>query len=102
AADGHDPTSFSNRMRSRRFAMFESLIAPLPRPVRIIDFGGTHEFWKQRGCAGREDLQILTVNLSAEPKQSPNIDSMKGDATNLPEIETGAFDVAFSNSVIEH
>ena len=102
AADVHDAGSLSNRMRSRRFAMFENLIADLPRPVRILDFGGTHAFWEQRGWAGRDELQITTVNLFAEQKKFGNIESIKGDATSLPEIADRSFDVAFSNSVIEH
>lgn len=102
AADVHDAHSLSNRLRSKRFAKFEGLIAGFPRPVRIIDFGGTHAFWEQRGWAGRPELQITTINLFAEPRKFDNIVSIKGDATSLPEVEDGAFDVSFSNSVIEH
>jgi hypothetical protein len=102
AADVENPDSLSNRMRSRRFSKFAGLCAGVPRPLRIIDIGGTHEFWVQRGWAGREDVQITTVNLSAEPPVHPNIVSIVGDATDLSEYGDGSFDVAFSNSVIEH
>jgi hypothetical protein len=102
-ADPSDPRSFSNRFRSRRFELFESLVADLPRPLRILDVGGTTRFWENRGWAGRDDIQITTVNLVAEQRrQYSNIHPMQGDATRLTEFPDGSFDIAFSNSVIEH
>src|SRR3954466_5437741 len=59
--------SFSTRMRERRFELFERLAASFDRPLRVIDVGGTNEYWEQRGWAGREDVQITLVNLEAEP-----------------------------------
>ncbi len=102
AADATDARSFSNRMRSKRFAIFERLAAGRPGPLRIIDIGGTSTFWEHRGWAEREWVQITTVNLFAEPRKHPNILPMKGDATNLKEHGDKSFDIAFSNSVIEH
>jgi hypothetical protein len=102
AANVDDSASFSNRLRSRRLDLFEGLISAWQRPVRIIDIGGTSAFWEQRGWGGRSDVRITTVNLSAESKRFTNVDSVAGDATNLEAVADGAFDVAFSNSVIEH
>jgi len=101
-ADVSNPNSLSNRMRSRRFAVFESLVAALPRPLRILDIGGTNLFWENRGWVNRDDVQIVTLNLQAEPKRFTNIESIVGDATDLRQFEDASFDVAFSNSVIEH
>ena len=56
----------------------------------------------QRGWAGRDDVSITLVNLEAEPQRYDNIVPTKGDATNLAEHADDAFDIAFSNSVIEH
>jgi Methyltransferase domain len=101
-ADGHAEDSFSNRMRGRRFERFEALTADLPRPLRIIDIGGTVAFWEQRGWAGREDVDITLVNLKAQETGHANIDSVVGDATDLADVADGEYEVAFSNSVIEH
>jgi hypothetical protein len=101
-ADDENPKSFSNKLRSRRFAQFEAMVAPLPRPLRILDVGGTNDFWAQRGWAGRDDIQISSMNLVAEQQQFENIRPISGDATNLAQFADGSFDVAFSNSVIEH
>lgn len=101
-ADGDDARSLSNRLRSRRFERFERLAARLERPLTVLDVGGTNDFWEQRGWAGRDDVEITLLNHAAEPEVHPNIATVVGDATDLSQYEDGAFDVAFSNSVIEH
>jgi hypothetical protein len=101
-ADDENPKSLSNRLRARRFGLFEALIAPMTRPLRILDIGGTNDFWEQRGWAGRTDVEIFSLNLVAEPQRHENIKSISGDATNLSDFGDRSFDVAFSNSVIEH
>ena len=100
--DDEDPESFSNWMRSRRFRLFEKLVESLPRPLRILDVGGTTEFWENRGWAGTEDVQITMLNLQKQPQKYSNIVSTAGDARRMSEHADGSFDIAFSNSVIEH
>jgi hypothetical protein len=97
-----DSRSLANRMRNRRFARFEALTTALPRPLRIIDIGGTSSFWEQRGWAGRSDVQITLVNLAQDARAGSNLTAVVGDATNLSAYPDASFDVAFSNSVIEH
>jgi methyltransferase family protein len=101
ANDGH-PDSLSHRLRERRFQVFERFTATLPRPLSIVDVGGTNEFWEQRGWAGRQDVEITLVNLDEANRRHENIVPTAGDATDMSEHEDGSFDVAFSNSVIEH
>lgn len=101
-ADSDDPNSYANKLRSRRFQRFEALTAPLPRPLRILDVGGTNIFWEQAGWACRSDIQIFMLNLTVEEQRHENIQSIAGDATDLSQFGDGSFDVIFSNSVIEH
>jgi Methyltransferase domain len=105
-ADAGANGSFSNSRRSRRFESFARLVEGLPerdvRPVRILDIGGTNSFWEQRGWAGREDVRVVLVNVDVERSTHENIEPRGGDATDLGEFPDGAFDVVFSNSVIEH
>jgi Methyltransferase domain len=101
-ADCDDDDSLSNRMRSRRFEMFDRITASLERPLSILDIGGTNEFWAQRGWAGRDDVTITTVNLAQEAQVHANIHPLVADATDLSDFDDKSFDVAFSNSVIEH
>jgi hypothetical protein len=80
----------------------DRLLEQNQRPIRILDIGGTNSFWEQRGWTGRKDVHIVLVNLDAEPSLHENIQARRGDATDLTEFSDGAFDVVFSNSVIEH
>jgi hypothetical protein len=105
-ADAGAAGSFSNSRRTQRFEAFASVIEGLPergsRPVRILDIGGTNSFWEQRGWTGRPDVEVVLVNLEAEPRLHENIEPRAGDATCLSEFADRSFDVVFSNSVIEH
>lgn len=101
-ADANNPESFSNRMRSRRFQLFERLVADLPKPIRLLDVGGTNEFWHNRGWAGDDRYRITLLNLGTQERRWDNIESVAGDACDLSRYGDGTFDVAFSNSVIEH
>ncbi len=105
-ADAGSSGSFSNSRRSRRFEAFAALVdrlaAELDRPVRILDIGGTNAFWEHRGWTERDDVHIVLINLFAEPSAHANIEARAGDATDLSDFPDGAFDIVFSNSVIEH
>jgi SAM-dependent methyltransferase len=100
-ADDTSQVSLSHRMRARRFERFEQLTAQLPRPLSILDVGGTNAYWAQRGWTDRGDVTITTVNLVAQEREHENVTPMQADATALP-FEDGSFDLVFSNSVIEH
>ena len=91
----------SAETRRRRFDQLESFAAGLPRPLRVIDVGGTNEFWEAGGWAGREDIEITLVNHVSQPQTHENIIPTVGDAADLPH-DDASFDLAFSNSVIEH
>lgn len=101
-ADSYSPDSFANRLRMERFRQFEAVVAPLPKPIRILDVGGTNEFWENRGWAGRPEVQIVTINLLPQEQLHQNIKPTTGSATNLAQYDDQSFDIAFSNSVIEH
>ncbi|MFG0242159.1 MAG: class I SAM-dependent methyltransferase [Phycisphaerales bacterium JB054] len=86
----------------KRFAMFERLIESLPRPLKILDVGGTVSFWEHRDWARRDDCQITLLNLQAEPSPYAHIQSTAGSAFEMPEHPDDSFHIVFSNSVIEH
>jgi hypothetical protein len=83
-------------------ARFETMVRTGPFPVRIVDIGGTVSFWELMGWTGRQDVQIHVVNLEGQPCAYPNMTVAVGDACNLSGIADQSFDIAFSNSVIEH
>jgi hypothetical protein len=100
-ADNRDPRSLAGRLRRQRFTLFESLISRVPRPLRILDVGGTQQFWQVMGFAGAERIEVTILNLTPEPVSLPNFIGVTGDARDL-HFGDASFDVVFSNSVIEH
>ncbi len=93
--------SVSHNFRSKRFEFFKYLLNKLPRPVKILDIGGTQSFWESMNF-NEPDIEITLLNLEVQETTSPNFKSVKGDATNLSMYSDKSFDVVFSNSVIEH
>jgi hypothetical protein len=100
-ADNRRPDSLANRFRRRRFAFFASLLAPLPRPVRVLDVGGTELFWRRMGDPGALGIDLLLLNTGA-PAPAAEIEAVTGDARDMAMFGNDEFDVVFSNSVIEH
>ena len=101
-ADSEAASSLGTRLRRRRLAHFRALLDALPRPLRVIDLGGTARYWELMGLAGAPGVHVTLVNLGAEPDPGPGFVSLVGDARHLPAFADGSFDVVFSNSVIEH
>lgn len=103
-ADNYSSDSLANSLRRERFAFFRNLLNTVPRPLRILDVGGTENFWSQMGflASAGEGIRIVLLNLSAPQVQSPVVSSVAGDGCSMPQYSDGEFDVVFSNSVIEH
>jgi hypothetical protein len=78
------------------------MVRQMPAPVRIIDIGGTVRFWETMGWTGLERARIVVVNLTTQTSQYSNIEAIVGDACDLRTVGSDEFDIAFSNSVIEH
>jgi hypothetical protein len=93
--------SLAYRARLQRMHMFRQLIAPLKTPLSILDVGGEDKYW-QRFAPDLIDLHRITVlNLSMPDTRSPQFAYLSGDARRL-DLPDGAFDLVYSNSVIEH
>jgi hypothetical protein len=86
-------------MRRRRFDSFLRLLETVPRPVSLLDVGGTPSYWTSMGFADPA-VNITTLNLSVQPNSS--LRQVSGDARSMPQFADGEFDVVYSNSVIEH
>lgn len=101
-ADNERPSSLASRLRRRRLALFLDLVAPLARPLRILDVGGSEHYWTDIGFQGEPQLEIHLVNLEAPIVTQPGFTGLAGDARDLRQFRDRAFDVVYSNSVIEH
>ncbi len=101
-ANVRDPGSLACRLRAKRFNLFLSLISDLEAPVRIVDLGGTVNFWETMGVAGDSSFHVTVVNIDPQDSSFSNIRFVEADATNLSMFHEDEFDVGFSNSAIEH
>lgn len=131
-SDNTKRNSLANRLRRKRFALFMELYRGIEKPVKILDLGGTELFWEQMGFAftgktsvGEEngqqnnpqnnqhlfndnlynrpgDYEIYLLNKKKQPVKNKGFVSLAGDARDLQQFDDKSFDIAFSNSVIEH
>lgn len=70
--------------------------------MRVVDFGGAPEFWKD--CSVPLDLTIVNLPGINQPDPDQGIHQMTlvdGDACDM-HFDDMSFDLSFSNSVIEH
>jgi len=101
-ANNRESKSLATKLRKKRFALFESLISSLPRPLKILDVGGTQIFWEKMGFIEKTDVEIVLLNISKVNVTYQNFKSVVGDARKMTGFKNKEFDVVFSNSVIEH
>ncbi|MFK9353834.1 methyltransferase domain-containing protein, partial [Escherichia coli] len=73
----------------------------IPRPLTILDIGGTVAFWEAMNF-NQSGITITLLNLEKEEVTNPQFQSITGNATDLSGINDQQFDIVFSNSVIEH
>ncbi len=102
AADVSNPNSLSNRFRRKRFAHFLKFIEPLPKPVKILDVGGTQSFWEQMKLTSPREVDITILNINLIRTTLPNFKMVAGDAREMKMFSDKGFEIVFSNSFLEH
>ncbi len=86
---------FSRRARQRRHSLYRTTMYPRPEE-KILDVGCGTE-----GLAGFEPNADITGLDSIERPDYPGRRFVRGDARALP-FEPDSFDIAYSNSLVEH
>ncbi|MGB7624268.1 MAG: methyltransferase domain-containing protein [Terriglobia bacterium] len=102
AMDNSADRSVATAWRRKRFAFFLTLIDRLVAPIRILDVGGTRQFWDMMKFIASEQAQITLLNTCPVEVSGRHMQSVVGDARDMPQFADREFDVVFSNSVIEH
>lgn len=101
-ADVRSRSSLSTKMRRKRFRHFLRLIErSSKRPLQILDIGGEEDFWRNMDF-NDPTCHITLLNLRTYHCSMANVGSVLGDARAMPQFADREFDIAFSNSVIEH
>jgi SAM-dependent methyltransferase len=89
--------AMARRFRVRRMRQFVEMLQ-ITGDTRVLDVGGTPHNWLMLPEVPR--VTLLNMPRASEPVP-PGFDWVSADGCALP-FRDGAFDVAFSNSVIEH
>jgi len=94
------PDSWGARRRMRRWNWLVETFPGLDQ-MSVIDLGGSVESWRRSPVRPKH---VHVVNLEEQPGEVPAWAEVDyGDACELPErIASRRYDLAFSNSVIEH
>jgi len=102
-ADNGNERSAASRFRRARVRKFASLLEPVSGDLRILDIGGSAEFWLAYRSELHRPAAITVLNQSFEEQPPlPWITYVPGDARDLHMFSNQQFDMCFSNSVIEH
>lgn len=103
-----DPKSFASQMRIRRIAHLKDLIVSIAarrNEVRVLDIGGTRAYWTIMSSEFmlKHNVRVTVINLpGAVTEENDDIFNFTtGDGCSLP-FDDNSFDLAHSNSVIEH
>ena len=91
-----------SRFRHRRFVLFKDRLSPTLKD-KMLDVGGFPGFWTQQApiVSCIECLNIHEVQWEPECAPGHHITMSRGNGCAL-EMPDQAFDIVFSNSVIEH
>lgn len=97
------PTSLGGRARVRRWEIFRRHFPEIEK-MRVLDLGGTFEFWQ---AAPAKPRSATLINLGVTPSVRGDVMAIRGDACHSAQVlqENGIepdFDLVFSNSLIEH
>lgn len=99
------PDRRSNAFRLKRFSLVRSIINEILSKsslCRILDVGGTPEYWEAFGDdLDWERIELISINREPSSRKSQKIRNESGDARSIPYCDN-AFDFVHSNSVIEH
>jgi hypothetical protein len=105
--DYNNPRSLGSRLRRRRVQLFLELVRQCHREhgsCRILDIGGSQAYWRIVGDAFLDAHDCHITLLNTAPLQAPprrRFTHVVGDGCRL-DFGDNAFDIAHSNSVIEH
>ncbi len=101
-ADQNVEGSFSETFRKKRMRFFIEFCNKFDNKLKIVDIGGKFYHWKS-SAEFLENIELTLINVEKETETLPeNVNFIEADARNLEIISDKQFDVAYSNSVIEH
>lgn len=102
-ASSNNADNLSSRFRRKRFKIFQTYLAKveLTNP-KILDVGGTEDYWNQINLIFGTNFQPIINNISKDEIDRGNLSGIVDDGKFLSSVKDNTFDITYSNSVIEH
>jgi 2-polyprenyl-3-methyl-5-hydroxy-6-metoxy-1,4-benzoquinol methylase len=111
--DYSNPSALGSKFRKKRFKHIESLVSKILKikdECRILDIGGAAGYWNLMEPRLLKKCSVTVINLekSRGPDPQKNIppngsfEFAYGDGCDLNHVADNQYDIAHSNSVIEH
>ena len=108
--DNRRSDSVAANLRRKRLELFEALLCSISHTtekIAVLDVGGTEGFWERSSLLSNFNLESTVLNplddqYTRIEASLPGVKFISGDARNMTQFQDGEFDIAFSNSVIEH
>jgi hypothetical protein len=98
---GRVKARFQRRFQPERVKLFYDTF-DITEDTKVVDLGGTAFFWQLAQAQGRPVPRVTILNILRVPGHlSPCSAAVIGDAKAAP-FDDSSFDIAFSNSLIEH
>lgn len=95
--------NLSTKFRRRRFKTFQQYLTKLRlKETRFLDIGGTQVYWDHINSYFKTNFSPIIVNIERESTTNGIYSRIVGDGKSLSFIKDDTFDLAYSNSVIEH
>ena len=97
--------SFETSARRKRFARFRSLFLRINcknGPLRILDVGGTWDYWREMDWPSLGKIEVTLLNVFPQKDAPYPFTAVQSDARDLSRYADGEFDTVYSNSVLGH
>lgn len=108
-SDYDNRNSLGRKLRTKRIAPLLEMIDEISaehRSVNVIDIGGTENYWNivSHQYLEKHNVNITIVNLPGSGMTTDHglFRFIEADGCNLAQIPDKSFDIAHSNSVLEH
>jgi hypothetical protein len=109
--DNNDPGSRASRFRKARFQRLEALLSAIiarKGHATVLDIGGRRDYWRLLDAALAPKISLTLLNFEEElaigrdEGDSMDVTYVQGDGCAMPQYGDRSFDLAHSNSVLEH
>lgn len=86
--------------RNKRAKLLNKYLKTLKSPIRVLDVGGTMDYWRFINYSKYNDFECTLLNIEEVTNLDNGFKFTFGDACDLSIYRKNEFDLVFSNSVI--